>query len=590
MTGPEAEQDEQYDDYEEQSAENAKASGQGSEFFVSMQKLIEELKADKDNSLLNPLLKNRALSKDEYLDQLIKWRNVNPADFKSTIKSIAEASSGLSAMDIKNQVNARAAEKRNSKGKSGAEESLDAKIATEILEMCELRTIRESGTILRFEQGGWIEFTKLEIGEIAQKIGGRDEVTNKIIEEVCGKILRENLISMEDTERRPDLFMDGSGKVFSSITRQFEDVSNQKDVLVIHKISAIFNPTAPVPQEFLDALELIIPDKMDRDTFQEHVGSGYYRKMTYDKAVVLLGNTRNGKTTLFQIIEAVCGKNNMSTISLQDTAKPFRPYNMLRKLFNVMDDLNKDAVRNTSSFKVMTGGGRLTLEKKYGQPFDADIYAKSIFGCNLLPAAPDKSDDGYYSKFLLLHAPNTFLLPEQIGKDGLKDNEYEANPNLVSDLTSDPDKLSGILNWCLEGLARLNEQNGYSQKLTLEQNKIRYDAMSAPSGELQEFMKAVCNEAMITDMIYKMDMFEFYNIYCKSRKIPEPSMQEFNKRLLAVGHNPNHKIKVKEDTKICPIITKATEFPIVLKGLKFKDNWKEIKSSFEEAAKVQSSI
>lgn len=255
-----------------------------------MKKLLAELEADHNNSELDPMIRNRALSKNEYLDELIKNRTDNPVDFKTAVNLIAEAS-GLTATVIKNQVNARVKEKRSVEGKSEAEESLDAIIATEMLGRYKLRTIRESGTILRFEQGGWIEFTKLQISEIAQQIGGRSDVTNKIIDEVYGKILRENLISMEDTERRPDLFMDDSGKVFSSITRQFEDVSNQKDVLVIHKLSAIFDPTATVPQEFLDALELILPDKMDRDTFQEHVGSGYYRKMTYDKAVVILGNT-----------------------------------------------------------------------------------------------------------------------------------------------------------------------------------------------------------------------------------------------------------------------------------------------------------
>ena len=448
-------------------------------------------------------------------------------------------------------------------------ESLESVIATKMLELYELRTIKESADILKFENGGWIKFTKLEVSVIAQKIGGRSDVTNDIVKEVYGKLQRENLVSMEDTERCPDLFMDGSGKVFSSITRRFEDVSNRKDIMVIHKIQALFDPDAEVPQEFLDVVELIIPNPIERATFQEHIGSGFFRKMLYDIAIVLKGPTRNGKTTLMQLISAATGENNISTLSLQDTSKSFYLYNMLGKMFNFNDELTAKTMKDSSGLKAILGGKALTVERKFEQPFDAEFYVKPVFGCNLLPPAPDKNDEGYYSKLLILDTPNTFLLPKQIGPDGLQEGEYNANPNLVKELTSNPKKLSGILNWCLDGLARLNRQNGYSLKLTLKEGKARYDALAEPSNLINE----VIDEIYIrtnnpSDMVYKMDLFELYKGYCVGKKIPEPSINQFNKDLLALGYDPQFRSKALSEK--FSLFTNPTEKPYALRGLALK--------------------
>jgi len=103
---------------EEQFHEDAKASSPvspESSFFKLMQKLLAELKADHEDKELDPLCKNRALSKDEYLDKLIQCRNENPADFKTTVNLLAE-DSGLTATDIRKQINARVKESKSEKG------------------------------------------------------------------------------------------------------------------------------------------------------------------------------------------------------------------------------------------------------------------------------------------------------------------------------------------------------------------------------------------------------------------------------------------------------------------------------------------
>ncbi len=457
-----------------------------------------------------------------------------------------------------------------------------ASLAKKILEKYTLRTVKENGIILRLEDGGgWKEFTERELAAVIENMGG-DKVKNSIVADVIGKIKRHNLISIQDFERRPDLFMDASGKVFSSITREVVDISEQKDVMVIHKIAAVFDPSAPVPPEWLEVVELIIPDELERLSLQEHIGSGFLREMKYDKALVIVGDTRNGKTTLIEVIEAVAGEDNVSWVPLQDMAKPFRPYKMWRKLFNFSDDLSKEAIRNSSQFKIQLGGAKITLEKKYGDDFDALVYATSVYAANLLAPAKDKDDDGYYSKFLLIKAPHTFILPGEVAPEGLRDGEYNADPDLVEKLTSDPRKLSGILNWALDGLARLRKQKGYSLKMTLEEGKLRYDAMAAPVGDLEECMKMICYREDTSLEMRKADLLMIYTTYCKARKIPKPTRKDFNKSLRLIGYNPDIR-NPKYDTPAS--VDKDDEkkaSPYILRGLSLRSDWRETFSMWQE--------
>lgn len=460
--------------------------------------------------------------------------------------------------------------------KKGEKKTLAAIVATAILEKYTLRTIRENDTILVLEPGGgWRDFEDSEIGALTQQIGGRDNTTNAVVAEVIGKLRRENLISIEDFERRPDLFMDASGKVFSSLTREVVDITGLKDVFVIHKIGAAFDPTAPVPPEFLKMVSDIIPEEEERLSFQEHTGDGFHRVSTYKKAVVLVGGNDTGKTTLLRVIKAVAGENNVSAVPLQEMAKTYRPYAMWRKLFNYGDDLSKEAMRNTSNFKVQTGGASITIEKKYGDPIDVYLYADNIYCCNLLPPAVDKDDEGYYSRFLLINTPHKFLLENKIGKEGLQEGEFLADPTLLKRLTSDPRMLSGILNWCLEGLVRLESQKCYSLKITDEENRVRYDAMAGPVGDLEEFMQMICSREDSSQMMRKADFVWLYARYCRARKIPAPTLQKVNKGLKTIGFNPNIRIP---NYKYAPLVDRedlSKSNPYILRGIAVKTNWTE---------------
>lgn len=544
--------------------------------------------SDEENARqLDRIFSDSKLAKLDASSGRDKW---TPGDLKSNPYRQATISKAI-AFGKKPDADHWSPHSKSGKGKGKKKgKSLAARVVDAILQNYTLRIVKETGTILVKEpSGGWREMEELELGAIAQGFGGRDAMTPSTLRDVFSKIRHEkgNIISLNDFERRPDLLMDANGAVFSSVSREMVDITRDefKDVFVIHKVSAVFDPSAPVPPEFLEAIEQIYPYEEERLSFQEHFGSGFYREMIYDKAFVSVGDTRNGKTTIIQIVEAVAGKENCSWVPIQDMAKSFRPFKLWRKLFNFGDDISSEAMRNTANFKAQAGGGRMTIEQKHKDDFDVHIYAKSFYGSNLLPVAKEQNDDGYFSKFLLARAPNTFLLPNEIGEDGLQPGELAADPDLVKKLTSDPRKLSGILNWALEGYARMRKIGGYSLKMTLAEGRARYNELAAPTSLLEEFMSEICIRWDTGAEIRKFDVKMLYDAYLVARSKQPVTLTEFNKQLRMIGYYPDFR---KVGYKDAPIINESdasSKSPYILKGLKLKSDWLTTFSMWKAIAK-----
>ena len=488
---------------------------------------------------------------------------------------------------------------KSDKGKGKKKgKSLAARVVDAILENYILRIVKETGTILVKEpSGGWREMEELELGAIAQRFGGRDQTTPSVLKDVYSKIEheRKNIISLKDFERRPDLLMDANGTVFSSLSREVVDITGDefKDVFVIHKIGAIFDPSAPVPPEYLKVEEEIIPNKQERLTFQEHIGTGFLRTMELDKIFCIVGDTRNGKTTLFEIVLKVAGKENVSTISLKQMGMPYHTFKMWRMLFNIMDDISNESLRNTEFFKAWLGGFPVNIMKKYGMPVDTNLYCKGLCGANLLAASANKNDQGYYSKWILASAPNSFKLENELTNEEretgvLGPNCYHADPELVKKLTSDPRKLSGILNHFLEGLARVKRNgNHYTLRMTLEENRVRYDSMATPLNEVTEFMNMITQREDMSKETRKADVFKLLGIYLQARKIPPVSMNVFNDALkeIGIGHK-DRSSKAKDIPPLVALEDAGAVYPAVLRGVSLKKGWEEMLSTWRTLIEI----
>jgi len=109
------------------------------------------------------------------------------------------------------------------------------------------------------------------------------------------------------------------------------------------------------------------------------------------------------------------------------------------KLANIYADIPKYPIKNYGKFKVITGGDRFLVERKFKDPFFIKNHARLIFSANELPEVNDTTY-AFWRRWVIVEFPNKF----------------PPNPNLLDDLTIGKE-LSGLLNKVLYNLTRIEE-------------------------------------------------------------------------------------------------------------------------------------
>jgi len=256
-----------------------------------------------------------------------------------------------------------------------------------------------------------------------------------------------------------------------------------------------------------------IVKKDDINLIQEMVGYAFLRDMPIHKAFMFIGEGRNGKSTLINVIVKALGYENVSQISLQQiTQGGFVISHLKDKLANVYPDLPARALNDTGIFKVLTGGDWITTDRKFKSPISFMNYAKFIFSCNKLPEARDDTK-AFYRRWVLINFPNEFP-PDK------------ADPDLLSKLTTDSE-LSGFFNWAMEGLYRLLSNGRFSHSKTTEEVKEQYERLS---NSLLAFVKD-CLEVDQNGTVTKSELFSAYAEYCRQYNLPVKSKTSVGREL-----------------------------------------------------------
>lgn len=119
--------------------------------------------------------------------------------------------------------------------------------------------------------------------------------------------------------------------------------------------------------------------------------------------MVLNGPGGTGKSTVINLLEKAVGKNNISSLSLQDLNDRFSPTNLFGKLLNSCADIPNRAMEQVDVIKKITGEDTIKGEYKGGAVFFFHSYSKLIFSANEIPISLDDKTNAYYRRFLILN-------------------------------------------------------------------------------------------------------------------------------------------------------------------------------------------
>lgn len=184
----------------------------------------------------------------------------------------------------------------------------------------------------------------------------------------------------------------------------------------------------------------------------------------YQKALILLGEGSNGKSTLLDSLKKLLNKN-YSGLSLKNMQDDQKRYLMMGKLVNIAEENSYDSFRDIELVKNFVTGGDISVKKVYMPPFEYQNTTKLIISCNELPYTRDITD-GFFRRFIIVPFNATFS--EELGNADLKINEK---------LTVE---LPGIFNRILEGWYRLEKQDGFTKAASSREVLESYKDDSSP--------------------------------------------------------------------------------------------------------------
>ena len=139
------------------------------------------------------------------------------------------------------------------------------------------------------------------------------------------------------------------------------------------------------------------------------------------KAILLMGDGANGKSTYLRGVVAFVGKRNIAAVSLHKLENDrFSAARLIGRLANICPDLPSSDLTGTSVFKAITGGDPLMAEYKFKDSFEFVPYARMVFSANHPPKSQDASP-AFFRRWLVVPFERTFAdsAPDTIPSDKL---------------------------------------------------------------------------------------------------------------------------------------------------------------------------
>lgn len=283
--------------------------------------------------------------------------------------------------------------------------------------------------------------------------------------------------------------------------------------------------TYQIPVDFIDGVDCPNVKNFLNEVFagyedvipliQEIFGYCLYPGMPAQKSFWWYGSGANGKTSVATLLMDMLGKDdNVVSIDLCTLENQrFAPAGLYGKMLNSVGEPNPERLGKSTLFKQATGGDPIYSDRKNRSPIIFNNFAKFLIYANDYPEIAD-STHAFWRRIIVVKFPNRFE-----GDNDVKD---------ISKTIETPKELSGLLNWSLEGLKRVKNNNWeFSVTKTMEESKVEFMLLSNP---VEAFIKIACTLDKNGRTSIK-DLYESFKDFCEENEAKICTKTMFSKKL-----------------------------------------------------------
>ena len=267
-------------------------------------------------------------------------------------------------------------------------------------------------------------------------------------------------------------------------------------------------------QQFLDR---VLPEKESQNFLAEYIGYALTNNLKLEQCLLLIGTGANGKSVVFDIVNALLGNENITHYTLSQLCDGNGYYRSMisGKLLNYSSELGTN-LSDVDMIKKLISGEPVDARNPYGRPFTVRKYCKFMFNTNSLPTSVEISD-AYFRRMNFMQFDVT--IPK-----------YEQDPDLAKKIIAS--ELNGVLQWVLDGLKRLLVTHKFtkSPKMEAVKEQIRRDLDSVAT-----FMSESGYFPSTSNRILMKTLREEYNEFCKLNNCRQVGHKSFGLRLRSAG-------------------------------------------------------
>ncbi|MER6368250.1 phage/plasmid primase, P4 family [Streptomyces mirabilis] len=271
--------------------------------------------------------------------------------------------------------------------------------------------------------------------------------------------------------------------------------------------------SAPTWHGFLAQLWPNDPDAIA--ALQEWFGYVLSGRTDQQKILLIVGPSRSGKGTIARVLKALVGKENLAGPTLAGLGTNFGLSTLIGKSLAIISDARLSGNDNSQVVErllTISGDDTIDIDRKYREPWTGRVPSRLMILSNELPHFGDSSGV-IANRFILLSTRLSWL-----GKE---------DPTLTDRLTAE---MPGILNWALDGLARLQRNGRITQpKSSREAITTMQDTASPTSAFVRERCTAGPACTVPVD-----DLWNVWREWAEDNGVRHGTKQIFGRNLLSV--------------------------------------------------------
>lgn len=331
-----------------------------------------------------------------------------------------------------------------------------------------------------------------------------------------------NFVVQEQFDQDPDLF-NCQNCVINLKTG--EPLQHDPDLLLSKISNVVYDPEVRSEDFERFIHQIMMNDETKIDYLQRIFGYALIGENTQEQCYMCYGSTtRNGKSTLLEVIGYMFGDYAMNikpeTLAQRERDSRSASGDIARLngcRFLHMSEPPKRMKFDVALLKTLLGRDPITARHLYEREFEFIPVFKLVINTNYLPVVTD--DTLFSSERVKVITFDRHFEPEEQDRKLKKRLKREQN-------------LTGIFNWCLEGLRKFNDQGGILREPVAVVQAT--DDYRHKSDKIQNFIDD-CLEPRLNSAVSIKDVYDEYKYWCKENGFGTESKTNFIEEIKTKG-------------------------------------------------------